>query len=354
MNILDSYVSGHVAKGYALILLVFLSLFSFFVFVEEIGKVGKGTYHLLDAVSYVAMTTPGRMVYLAPFTALLGSIVALGKLASTQELVAMEALGISPRRIAWTVIQVGILFSGLTVVIEEWVAPPLEQKAHIQRSLAISGSHTLQSQNGFWLRDDLRYIKVGKIRYGEVLENIDIYQFNPQGQLLSTTHAQEAILHTTDQWMLKDIRQNIITKQKVSVQQLDTLAWDTNISPEEIHILTLPPETLPPSDLYYYIEHLKKNGQNYSRQELIFWEKLGRPFAAGVMVFLAIPSVFGPLRGATMGKRILIGSGLGMAFYLTSQVFGQVGLFWNLHPSGTTLTPIVGTLIASLWLWRRL
>lgn len=354
MNILNSYISGSVAKGYTLILMVFLSLFSFFVLVEELGKVGQGSYHLLDAFSYVARTTPGRMVYLAPFTALLGSIVALGSLASTQELVAMEALGISPRRIAWSVIQVGILFSGLTVVIEEWVAPPLEQRAHIQQSLAISGSHTLHSQNGFWLRDEFRYIKVGNIRYGEVLEGIDIYQFNSVGQLLSTTHAQEAILHSPNQWMLKDIQQNIITNQKISVQHLDSLAWVTNISPKEIHVLTLPPETLPPSDLYHYIEHLKKSGQNYKRQELIFWEKLGRPVTAGVMVFLAIPSVFGPLRGASMGKRILIGSGLGMVFYLTSQVLGQVGLLWDLHPSGTTLGPIVGTLIASLWLWRRL
>ena len=354
MNLLDSYISGNVAKGYTLILMVFLSLFSFFVFVEEIGKVGKGTYQLLDAVSYVAMTTPGRMVYLAPFTALLGSIVALGRLASTQELIAMEALGISPRRIAWAVLQVGILFSGFTVAIEEWVAPLLEQKAHIQRSLAISGSQTLQSQNGFWLRDNLRYIKVGNIRYGEVLESIDIYQFDQNGQLHTTTHAQEAILNNHDQWMLKDIRQNIITKHNISVQQLETLTWDTSIRPEEIHILTLPPETLPPSDLYDYVQHLKKSGQNYSRQELIFWEKIARPFAAGVMVFLAIPSVFGPLRGTTMGKRILVGSGLGMAFYLTSQICSQVGLVWDLHPSGTTLFPIVGTLIASLWLWRRL
>jgi lipopolysaccharide export system permease protein len=358
MNILNSYISTNVIRGYLLILLIFLSLFSFFVFVEELDNVldnvGVGNYQLLDACQFVAMTTPHRVVYLAPFTALLGSIIALGGLANTNELVAMQALGISPRRIAWAVIQVGIAFMVLTMTLEEWVSPPLEQRAQIQKALKLSGSNTLQSQNGFWFRDDFQYIKVQNIRFGKMLEGIDIYQFNDQGQLLSSTHAQEAHLHNTQQWMLKNIHQNIIGKQGVSVHHLDTLLWDSQLSSEELNVLVVPPETLPPSDLYDFIRYLEKSGKNSNRYELIFWEKVGRPLTTGAMVFLAIPFVFGPLRTATMGKRILIGSGVGLTIYFISQILGQMGLLWEIRPSVTTMAPILCTLMASVVLWRRI
>ena len=70
-----------------------VAVFTIFAFVEELEDLGKGRYRLKDAALFILLTTPRRVIDLAPVTALLASLTALGALASGRELVAMQAAG---------------------------------------------------------------------------------------------------------------------------------------------------------------------------------------------------------------------------------------------------------------------
>ncbi len=76
------------------------------------------------------------------------------------------------------------------------------------------------------------------------------------------------------------------------------------------------------------------------------------PFTAGAMVLLAIPFVFGTLRSTTVGKRILIGSGIAIAFYFLNQILSHVGLLFELNPIFTTFAPIGIIVAVALRLWK--
>jgi len=54
-----------------------------------------------EALLYVVLTLPGRMLELSPTSALIGSTLALGLLAKNLELVALRASGISIQGSAW-------------------------------------------------------------------------------------------------------------------------------------------------------------------------------------------------------------------------------------------------------------
>src|SRR5690606_1206587 len=140
MKILHRYLAVNLLKGYFPVLAVFLAVFSLMVFVDELDEVGKGRYTFWNAGEFLLLTLPSRFVILAPFVALLGSISALGGLANNRELVAMEAGGISPYQIAWSVMKVGALFIFIVGVCEEVVTPPLDQEAYLKRSMALSDS----------------------------------------------------------------------------------------------------------------------------------------------------------------------------------------------------------------------
>jgi lipopolysaccharide export system permease protein len=71
------------------------------------------------------------------------------------------------------------------------------------------------------------------------------------------------------------------------------------------------------------------------------------------MVLLAIPFVFGLLRLASAGQRMMIGSVVGVAFHLVSQIVARVGLLLNLSPAFTALAPVAVVLAVAAWLFRR-
>ncbi len=351
MKIVDRYIAGNLIRGYLPILLVFLSVFSLIVMVDEVDEVGRGRYTFWKATEYLILTLPSRFVLLAPFVALLGSVMALGALANGRELIAMQAAGISPLQMAGSVMKVGMVFMIIVAGVQEFVSPPLDQQAMILRSVALSKSKAYQGKQGLWFREGSRFIRVKKVVYGEVPKGIDIFEFNDQGQMTLFLHAQEADVGDPQRWLLKRVEKKLIAGQKVAREYLETLPWDSPLKQDEMRLLTLPTSSLSPSDLYHYIEVLQRKKQNSLRYELAFWDKVFMPLTTGLMVLIAFPFVFGPLRNATVGKRMLLGALAGIGYYLFTEVLEQFGLLVGISPLFTTALPFGCLGILTLIFW---
>jgi len=353
MKILDRYIGGTVARGYLLVLLVLLTVFSFLTLVDEMENIGKGRFRLWDAGVAVGLMVPRHIVELLPVTALLGSILALGGLASRHELVAMQAVGVSASRIAWAVIKTGAVLVVAAMLLDEFVIPPFEQLNHAHHALTKTQKGFQWTEHGFWARNDHRMIHVQTLLHGRIPEDIDIYRFDEKGHLRVFIHARQGRLRQPHQWILTDVDQKIIKDSNIVTHHVPQLTWESFLTPEQIELLLLPAESLSPSDLYEYIQYLQESRQNSDHYELAFWKKVSMPMATAAMVLIAIPFVFGPLRTAGMGWRMMAGSFVGLAFHLTSKIVGHLGLLFSIHPAVTTLAPVVSLLGVAIWLLRR-
>lgn len=348
---LHRYLWGSAIRGYLPVIAILLAVFSLFVFVEEVEEVGDGRYTFWAAGEFVLLTLPERFVVLSPFIALLGSIMALGGLANGRELLAMQAGGISHYQIAWAVMQVGILFMVTVVCLEEYVTPTLDQYAHISRSLALSDSHVYQGKQGLWFREGNRYIRIKTLKYGEIPQEIDIFEFNPNGEMIAYLYAEEADVQNPQKWVLKNIQKKIIDGHRVSEVALPSLMWDSPFNREEMRLLTLPASSLAPSDLFRYIEILQRKNQNVLRYELAFWEKIFMPLKTGLMILVALPFAFGPLRSASAGKRIMLGGLVGIGYYLTTEILENLGILLGASAFLTTIIPFLGIVLATAIIW---
>ena len=352
--LLYRYLWGSLIRGYWPVLIVLLAVFSLFVFVEEVDEVGKGRYSFWKAGEFVLLTLPDRFVVLSPFIALLGTIMALGNLANGRELVAMQASGISHYQIAWAVIQIGVLFMVLVAALQEYVTPTLDQKAHISRSLALSNSQVYQGKEGIWFRDDTRYIRIKSLRYGEIPQDIDIFEFNRGGEMIAYLYVEEADVQNSQQWILKNIRKKTIQGPRIVEETLSSIPWDSPFNRAEMRLLTLPPSSLAPSDLFRYIGILQRKNQNVLRYELAFWEKIFMPIKTGLMLVVALPFAFGPLRNASAGKRIMLAGLVGIGYYLTTEILEHLGILFGATALLTTVAPLLGIVLATaiIWWWH--
>lgn len=353
MKILNRYLAISLLKGYLPVLAIFLAVFSLIVFVEELDEVGKGRYTFWTASEFLLLTLPSRFVFLAPFVALLGSVMALGGLANGRELIAMQAGGISPYQIAWSVMKVGAWFILVVGFLEEVITPPLDQEAYFKRSMALSDSGAYKGKEGFWFREGRSIIRIHEIRFGEVPQGIDIFEFNDEGQMTTYMHAQEADIVNPQKWTLKNINKQVIQGFSVSPEHVGSLEWDSPLKQKELRLLTFPASTLAPSELYQYMEVLKRKKQHSLRYELSFWDKLLMPLNTGLMILIAIPFIFGPLRMSTAGKRILIGSVAGLGYYLMMEIFKHVGILFGVSPFLTIAAPFLVLSVVTLVFWRR-
>lgn len=347
MQILDRYIARSIAMSSLVVMSVLLALFTFFAFTDEVDKIGQGQYDAPAAVQYVVMTMPRLMYQLFPIVALLGSIIGLGLLAGSSELTVMRAAGVSLGRIVWSVMKVGLLFVLLALAIGEGIAPGAERQAQAMRSVAMSDRLELGGRSGLWARDGNSVVNVREILPGERLGNIYIYELDDANRLMRVVHAESAA-YRNGRWLLEQVESSRISPVRVTSSRVPSEPWDTRLSPDLLGVVTVKPNTLSILGLYQYVGYLHDNGLEAATYEQALWAKLTAPFITGVMVFIAIPFVFGPLRSVGIGHRVLVGALLGIGFHLLNQMFAYLGLVFHLTPALTALLPAAAALIVAV------
>lgn len=352
MNILERYIARAVAGATLLVLVILLVLYAFATFINELDKVGRGTYHVWVALEYVVLTLPRRVGDLFPACALLGTMLGLGALASNSELVAVRAAGVSMARIALAVLKVGVVLMLGAYLVVDRLAPMTEQTALGKRAVALGKPMGIESGMGFWARDGDRYINIRKLYPGGRLGDIRIFEFDPQRRLRQVTRADAGRYEKTH-WWFEGVSIGHIEAGGVRMESRSGMRWTSLLSPDLLNVVLVEVENLSAAELWSYVEYLRANQLDAIRYETAFWAKLTAPLTIGVMMFVAIPFAFGSLRTIGMGQRILVGALLGMGFYIFDNAFRSFGQVAQLNPWVSTLLPTGVFFLFGVWRMRR-
>lgn len=352
MTILQRYIATTILSSTGLVLVVLLGLYTFMDFIAELEDIGKGQYHLAEVLSYLALSMPKRLYELLPIAALLGSVIGLGNLASQSELVVMRAAGISVQKINKAVFIVAIILMLIALFIGELIRPPAEQKAREIQSMAQTGTVGSRSKHGFWTRDGNHFNHIGQILPDGRFSDISIYEFDTSNRLRTLTRADLAE-YETDEWILSDVVQSTLDSEGVEINAVEYARWTSKLNPGMVNVVVVPPEFLPAWGLVEYIGYLEDNHQSTSQYSLAFWMKVMMPLSSAVMVFLAVPFIFGPLRSAPIGGRIVTGSLIGIGFHLFNQSFQHIGLVFGVLPFLAAAIPTLVFAAIAYYLTKR-
>lgn len=352
MRLIDRYIGVTVAVHFLVVMFLLLALFFFTFFVGELDEVGKNDYTIPDAIQYVLLSMPRVAYQLFPTVALLGSIIGLGMLATNSELIVLRAAGVSPNRIVVSVLKVGLLLMVLATLLGDVLAPITEAQARNLHAASRGGKVALASDDAFWARDGSRFVYIGEFRFDGSMRDIIVYAIDDQQRLSNVIHADEAWF-VGENWQLENVSQSDISATGVKTSHLPKLEMASLLSPDLVRVVSVNPEFLSAWGLWKYVQYLRANQLQSSRYELAFWRKIVTPLTTAVMMFVAIPFVFGPLRSAAIGSRIVVGTLVGMGFYVLNEISGYVGLSYNLSPVIVVLLPPLLFLGLALYLARR-
>ncbi len=355
---LDRYVGRTIMQSTLLVLSILVALFAFFSFVAAVDDYGKGRFGLYEVVKYVVLTIPGWIYALFPITALLGSILGLSWLTSGSEITAMRAAGVSLSRLVGSVMKIGLVLVAVGILIGETVVPVSETGAQRNRAEALEIG--LHSENmGLWLREGDSFVNIGEVLPDHSLLRVTIYRFDKDVRLRDNITAARARYRGHEAgsgepyWELEDVTSSWLGTHGVSTRKAARYIWRASLTPDVVDVFTIRPEALSSWQLYRYIDHLRRNHQRTDRYRLAFWNKLLLPLATAVMVLLAVPFVIGQDRSGGMGKKILLGIMLALAFVVLSQAFGHYAVLMGLPPLLGASAPILLFLALAIYLLRR-
>lgn len=353
MKTLDAYIGRAVLTGTLVVMLVLLPLVAFLLLPDELDEVGKGSYSLAYAFQFIALALPGYGYQIFPVAALIGCLQGLGVLAAHSELTAMRAAGVSVTRIVWAVLKAGLVAAAIAVFVGEVIAPFTEERGAQLKAEAMSEGIAFKGRYGFWARDGMSYINIRQILPGGRLRNLYIYEFDENKQLKVATYARSAF-YTGNAWRLSELRQSRISERGVETEVSNQALWGSLLDPGMLSLLVVDPHSLPVWGLYRYIRFMQENGLSAISYQVAFWGKLAMPLVILAMMFLAVPLLFGTLRGGGLGQRIFIGVLIGLGFYLLSKALSQLSVVYTVSPMLTSLLPAAVCVLAAGLIMRRI
>ncbi|MDX1710740.1 MAG: LptF/LptG family permease, partial [Rhodovibrionaceae bacterium] len=169
---------------------------------------------------------------------------------------------------------------------------------------------------------------------------VSLFQRDEQGKLLGRTAAEQA-LHEGGAWVLNDVEKLTFTGEgKSQFETLDTLVWETALSPQQFKELSLPPSRLSTAENLEFIDNPGYATHPPHLYRTWVHERFAAPFASLVMILLAAPVAARINRQGGMGKSVVVGVLLGFAYFISDGLLLAMGESGKIPPFLAAWTPL--------------
>ncbi|MGV8932033.1 MAG: LPS export ABC transporter permease LptG [Luteimonas sp.] len=358
----DLYVSRTVVMTVLLTWTVLVGLDVVNAMVSEFSDIGTGNYGFVDAITYIAYTTPRRAYTMFPTVAVIGSLMALGQLAASSELTALRALGLSRRRLSLSVALPLLLLTGLMVVNGETLGPWAQRSGDGFKASAKSSDMTVAQYSGLWAREGDTFLNAqngqehadGKDTWLQ-LDDVRLFEFAKDGRLESIARVATAE-HRKAGWLLHNVKRTYFEANSVTQTEVLEEHWTSQLDAAALAASARSiwrPRFMASRDLRNGITYRKRNGLDASEFEEHYWGHWFYPINVLALCLAAIPFAFGTLRSGGAGKRLFIGIVFALAFWLLQMQFVKLAGVYRFDYRIAYLMPPLVMLSVSAWLFRR-
>jgi len=338
MNILDRYLWKSVFVGLMMAWFALTILVIFFDFISETGDLNEN-YSGLQAFVYLLYSVPNRLYELFPTAMLIGTLLGLGNLAANSEFIAMRAAGISIINIIISVLKLGFILVIAVFLMGEFIVPKTDLAGKNFKSSLNNKNIVMTSGASLWIKDNNRILHIGQVWSEEKLSDITIYNVEKNYSGLESVTQVKSAKNSSSGWILESVVEQTFSTDGVKSKIFERKDDPDFLDAKLLSIASVDPEQLSIAELSDLVEHQKANKLNTDKFRLAYWKRFSAPFAALVMLFLAMPFLFGSQRGGGAGQRVFIGIIAGIAFFLLNKVLNQVGSVYGFPPFLSAFLP---------------
>jgi lipopolysaccharide export system permease protein len=346
-GILSQYMMRTILTSTALVLVVLLALAGLFEFIAELEDL-QADYRTPQAILFAALRLPNLAFQMFPVSALIGSLLGLGALAANSEIIVMRASGLSVRKLAVMSAFSGFVMLVITALLGEFIGPPLDAYGRNMRNEARLGEEDIRLGNETWIKDGPVYLHLERVNTEFDFGRLYIFRFNDASQLVSIASAENAGIGKDDRWLLENFRETRFRQDRVQAVETSVAVESFGVNAEMLGSSMVKSSSLSARGLLSYIDYLKRNSLDARNYESELWYRVSRTAAVMVMPMLALAFVFGSLRTGGTGARLMIGVGVGLAYYLASEMVANSGQVFNLNPALVSWLPSIALLLVTL------
>ena len=353
MKIRDRYIAKTLFTYTLVVLVVWLSIYSFFNFLTELKSVGQQNYTILAAFKYIAFQMPEVAYNQASPVILLGCILGMGHLATTGQLLIFRVSGASILKITVITLKNALIFISIIITVGEFLAPISSNFSESERANALGNNSASIGQDGFWIRDGDNFINVKKNIDGKLFSDITVIEVNSSYKIDRVIKSENAIFDGNSLDMSgseifsidgSSFFDNVSFKERNSYNK--TVSFDQDL----IDSLEKEPKDLTTWTLLKQIQFLSDNKLRAGIFRVELYKRLIKPVTLVAMILLAMLFIFGSTRDVSLGRKIFFGVALSLSFEMLSRVANAMALSFDSNPLISVILPSIVVMFIAITL----
>lgn len=351
MKIRERYIRKTLLSFTLVVLVIWLGVYSFFNLFSEMSSIGQVNYTILEALRYIVLQIPEVAYKHASPVILLGCVLGMGHLATTNQLLVLRISGMSIFKLTVFTIKTALIFVIIVIAIGEIFAPIASEEAERGRSTALDIVIASQSQEGFWIRDGENFINVQKNIDGKLFSGVTVIEVNSLNKISTVLTSENAIFDGKSIKMNNAEIFSIDSNKKIddiSLKERNSYNKIVSFDQDLIDSLKKEPEELTTWNIIKQIQFLSDNKLRSGIFEVELYKRLIKPITLVAMILLAMLFIFGSTRDATLGRKIFFGITLGLSFELLSRIGGAMALSFDFNPVMSAVLPTIVVMVIAI------
>ncbi|HOP39869.1 MAG TPA: LPS export ABC transporter permease LptG [Geobacteraceae bacterium] len=332
MTVLSRYITATYLKLIGLTVGSFVSIYLVIDFLEKISRFsqahGKPQFILL----YFLCKIPTIINQVMPLAVLMSTLLTLGILSRSSEIVAMQSCGISLKRIAKPLLLIAFILSIFTFFSNETIIPNTSQNLKYIEEVLIQGKNpsTFFRLNNIWYRDE-NFILQARLFIPTkwTLKGVTLWRTTDKMQPTKRLEAEEGIWNG-QYWTLKNVMERSFSNGAVvATKKISSLPIPLQLKAGDLKVWDKYAEDMGFFKLKKYTEKLRMAGYDATRYQAQMYAKISMPFACLIMAFVGIPFSLRGGRSSGIALGIGLSIGIGFAYFVINAIlisFGETGI----------------------------
>ncbi len=349
VKILDRYIFFKVFKYFILSFVVLIAIFLLADFVSKVDLISKG--YTKEVFFLVFSRLPLYAVRMLPIATLVGVMVAVSELSSTNELVAIKSLGVSIYRVSVSIFIFSCFVAFSSFLIIEFLLP---SGASLERELLRNmgkRASTYVVTSEIWGKVDNRFFSVQQldITKGEG-KNFSLIKLDRNFVPVFRVDALGIRYEGNGLWKLISVYERNLVSEASVFKKRETL--NLGVSVEDLRTYFVDPATMELFSLVKLIHNLRMLGYNTVIYEVEVYAKIAMALIPIVVAVLGIPlGAYNPRN--QKGYTIILAVSFIVVMWVTISFFANLGKSGILPPFYAAFAPEFIFLAVGLILYSR-
>jgi lipopolysaccharide export system permease protein len=254
---------------------------------------------------------------------------------------------VSRLQMARAALMTGVLLAMVMGTVGEYFAPSLASYARQMRAMAKFDELTVGGMNA-WVRDGAVIMNMRQAESDPGRAGLYVFELAPGQQLTAVGRGDSATAQEAGRWLFSGYAETRFGADRVDATAGERELVTDMLTEDLLTLSVVRPGDLDARGLWRYVSYLRANQLDATSYEVAFWSRLANIASVAVMILLALPFVFGSLRAAGAGARLMVGVMIGLGYFLVSRMLANGAVVFDINPVAVAWAPTVLLLGAAM------